>query len=453
MTAMLKFRWIDPDEQAVAAYRSRPELRAEADRDLARRSIAVVVSYFVLWAIIYYGSELEQANDDLLEFLGYMLSAASVGRLYLAAWFNTLYPSHPARWRWLFGIGTITSAAIWGGVSALALDYDGLGATSVMVLLSTAAIAAAGVVSLTPAPLLGGAFVVLLLLPIVPAALAAGAPSERAVALLFLVFFVFMLFMWRRLHVEYWRALAGRAELVRAKEAAEEASLAKGQFIASVSHELRTPLTAIIGALGLIESDLPDNMPPPAMKLIDMAYQNGKRLSVLINDLLDFEKLSAGGMEFEIRPLALDLFLERALDLNRPYAATHHVSLALERPLPTARVAADDQRLMQVMANLLSNAVKYSPPDETVQVSAYLSEERARVAVSDRGPGIPDSFRKHVFEKFAQAESSNTRKTSGTGLGLAISKGIIEHMGGTIGFESTSGKGATFYFELPLVAG
>ncbi len=447
---MLKFELFAPGEEDVAVYRLHPNLRAEADRDLARRSVIVVFSYFVLWAIIYYGSELEQANDALLEFLGYMLSAASVGRLYLAWWFNTLYASHPRRWRWLFAVGTMLSAAIWGVVSALALDYDGLGATSVMVMLSTAGIAAGGIVSLTPARWLGGAFVVLLLLPIVPFALATGIPSERAVALLFVVFFVFMLFMWRRLHVDYWHALAGRAELMRAKEEAEEATVAKGQFIASVSHELRTPLTAIIGALGLIESDLPGNMPPAAMKLIGMAYENGKRLSVLINDLLDFEKLSAGRMELQIKPLAVDLFLERAADLNRPYAATHNVLLVLEQPLPSAKVSADDPRLMQVMANLLSNAVKYSPANGIVTISARLDKDSVRVAVSDRGPGIPESFRKHVFEKFAQAESSSTRKTSGTGLGLAISKAIVERMGGAIGFESRAGHGATFYFDLPL---
>lgn len=450
---MMNFDLFNPGEEDVAAYRLHPKLRAEADRDLARRSVIVVFSYFVLWVIIYYGSELEQANDALLEFLGYMLSAASVGRLYLAWWFNTLYASHPHRWRWLFALGTMLSAAIWGVVSALALDYDGLGATSVMVMLSTAGIAAGGIVSLTPAPWLGGAFVVLLLLPIVPFALATGIASERAVALLFVVFFVFMLFMWRRLHVEYWQALAGRAELMRAKEEAEEATVAKGQFIASVSHELRTPLTAIIGALGLIESDLPDNMPPAAMKLIDMAYQNGKRLSVLINDLLDFEKLSAGRMELQITPMAVDCFLERAIDLNRPYAATHNVLLVLKQPLPSAKVAADDPRLMQVMANLLSNAVKYSPANGIVTISAQAGNGSVRIAVSDRGPGIPESFRKHVFEKFAQADSSNTRKTGGTGLGLAISKAIVERMGGAIGFESPAGQGATFYFDIPVAAG
>jgi signal transduction histidine kinase len=447
---MLKFELFDPGERDVAVYRSLRNLRAEADRDLARRSIAGVFSYFALWLIIYYASELEHANDALLEFLGFMLAAASVGRLYLAWWFNVLYASHPRRWRWLFGIGTTMSAAIWGGVSALALNYDGLGTTSVMVMLSAAGIAASGIVSLAPAASLGAIFVVLLLLPIVPSALSTGTPSEKAVALLFLIFFTLMLFLSRRLHVEYWRALAGRTELVRAKEEAEAATAAKGQFIASVSHELRTPLTAIIGALGLIESDLPDGMPPPAMKLIDMAYQNGRRLSVLINDLLDFEKLAAGRMEFQIRRLSLAPFLERALDLNHFYADTHNVSLALEQPLPDVTVSADDQRLMQVMANLLSNAVKYSPTGGTVRVSACLAKDRVRISVSDRGPGVLEAFRKHIFQEFAQAESSNTRKTAGTGLGLAISKAIVERMGGTIGFESVAGQGATFYFDLPL---
>jgi signal transduction histidine kinase len=447
---MPKFMLARQDEQDVAAYRALPELRAEADRDLARRSVAGVFSYVVLWLILYYATELEQANNALLEFLGFMLAAAGVGRLYLAWNFNKAYASGPLRWRLLFCLGTTLSAATWGGVSVIALNYDGLGATSVMVMLSAAGIAAGGIVSLAPAAWMGGIFVLFLLLPIVPFAFASGTAPERGVALLFLTFFILMFVMWRRLHLEYWRALAGRAELVHAKEVAEAATLAKGQFIASVSHELRTPLTAIIGALGLIESESPGDIPEQSMKLISMAYQNGKRLSVLINDILDFEKLEADRMEFRYKQFELGPFLERALDLNNPYAESYKVDLAIEQPIPDVELVADEQRLMQVMANLLSNASKHSPAGETVLISARASGDKVRVAVKDCGAGVPESFQKQIFGKFAQAESASTRKIRGTGLGLAISKSIIEKMGGDIGFESVPGAGATFYFDLPL---
>ncbi|HTN93503.1 MAG TPA: HAMP domain-containing sensor histidine kinase [Gallionella sp.] len=429
---------------------SRPDFRAEADRDLASRSIAGVFSYFVLWLIIYFTRE-HEINRVLMEFLGFLLGAVAIGRLYLALRFDGLYAAGRQRWRFLFGLGTVLSALTWGGVCALALYFDSLASTSVMVMLATAGIAAGGIVTLAPASRLGGIFLLSLLLPIVPFALAIGPAPERAVALLIIAFLLFMLFMWRRLHIEYWQALAARAELVHAKEAAEAANLAKGQFIANVSHELRTPLTAIVGALSLVESGAPENIPPQTMKLIEMAYQNGKQLSTLINDILDFEKLNAGGMTFHCRPMALMASIRNALELNQSYAERYHVAFVLENTLPEeTRVFADGQRLLQVMANLLSNASKHSPAGENVMISLRRMDGRLRVAIRDRGPGIPEAFREHIFEKFAQADDSYTNKDSGTGLGLAISKAIIEGMGGTIGFDSRAGQGATFYFDLPL---
>ena len=441
---------MDSGNQNMQELLSRPEFRAEADRDLARRSIVGVFSYFVLWLIIYFTRQLE-INRVLMEFLGFLLAAVAIGRLYLALRFDELYSAGKQRWRFLFALGTLMSAITWGGVCALALYFDDLGSTSVMVLLATAGIASGGIVTLAPAGWLGGIFLFSLLLPVVPFALAIGPTPERAIVLLVTAFFLFMLFMWRRLHIEYWHALAGRAELVRAKEAAEAANLAKGQFIANVSHELRTPLTAIVGALGLVESGSRENMPEQTVKLFEMAYQNGKQLSTLINDILDFEKLNAGAMSFNCRPMALMPSIGKALELNQSYAERYRVAFVLENTVPDeTRVIADGQRLLQVMANLLSNAAKHSPAGENVFISLQKTNGSVRVAIRDRGPGIPESFREHIFEKFAQAKSTSTNKDSGTGLGLAISRAIIEGMGGTIGFDSKPGQGATFYFDLPL---
>jgi signal transduction histidine kinase len=441
------FRHRDRD---LADLLSRPELRAEADRDLARRSIAGVFTYFILWLIIYFTRQ-HEINRILLEFLGFILAGVAVGRLYLALNFDGLYAAGKQRWRFLFASGTILSAVAWGGVCVLTLYFNELGSTSVMVMLATAGIAAGGIVTLAPAARLGAAFLISLLLPIAPFALTTGADPERAVALLIIVFLFSMLILWRRLHVEYWLALAARDELVHAKETAEAANLAKGQFIANVSHELRTPLTAIIGALGLIESGRSGDVPPQTRKLVEMAYQNGKQLSTLISDVLDFEKLGVGGMSFNCRPMVLMPCIRNALELNRSYAERYRVAFTFENTLPEeTEVIADGQRLLQVMANLLSNAAKHSPENEDVMVSFRKTNGRARVAVKDRGPGIPEAFRDHIFEKFAQANFSSTNKDRGTGLGLAISKGIVESMGGTIGFDSVVGQGATFYFDLPL---
>lgn len=428
----------------------RPDLRGEADRDLARRSIAGVFSYFAIWLIIYLAIEIDQVNRSLFESLGLLLAAAAIGRLYLALYFKQLYLAHAARWRLLFSFGTLMSAGIWGGVAALALNYEGIDIPSIMVLLSTAGIAAGGIVSLAPAPRLAAYFVAVLLLPTILVTVFSGQSTEFAVAMLFLTFWLVITAMWYRIHHEYWNALFLRRELVQARDAAEAATRAKGQFIASVSHELRTPLTSVIGALGMIMEYPPDHMPDDAKVLVDMAYRNGKRLSVLINDILDFEKLEARQMAFHYQHVDLASFLQHTIELNEIYSDRHHVTFTVEPPPPGLAVRADENRLMQVMTNLLSNAAKNSPAGETVRITAAVNAGAARISVIDHGPGVPEDFKPHIFERFAQAQNGDSNKAEGTGLGLAISRSIVEQMGGTIGFDSVTGKGATFHFDLPL---
>ncbi|MBU0813090.1 MAG: PAS domain S-box protein [Gammaproteobacteria bacterium] len=223
-------------------------------------------------------------------------------------------------------------------------------------------------------------------------------------------------------------------------------------FVSTVSHELRTPLTSITASLGLICGRVMGEVPEHLQELLEIAHQNSKRLSTLIDDLLDIDKLYAGKMRFELRAQPLQPLLEQALRSNQGYAESHAVSIELG-DCPAVSITVDAMRLEQVMSNLLSNAAKYSPPGETVAMSAQLIDpQRVRVSVCDKGPGISEAFRERIFSKFAQADSSDTRKQGGTGLGLAISKELIEHMDGVIGFDSTPGAGACFWFELPCHA-
>lgn len=225
----------------------------------------------------------------------------------------------------------------------------------------------------------------------------------------------------------------------------------KNEFIGTVSHELRTPLTALIGAIELLKEEYGAGAPPEAAMFLEMAAQNADRLADLVNHILDLEKVESGNLEFRMEDVPLRSFLERALNLNAPYAEQHGTRFALDDRAPGLCVRADADRLMQVMTNLLSNAAKFSPAGETVTVRTRVQGERARIEVIDRGPGVPENFRDRIFSKFAQAASTaGAPSKGGTGLGLAISKAIIEAMRGEIGYDSIPGRGATFYVDLPL---
>jgi len=190
-------------------------------------------------------------------------------------------------------------------------------------------------------------------------------------------------------------------------------------------------------------------LPAQAKPMNEIAYNTAERLVRLINDILDMEKIEAGKMHFEMKELELMPLIEQALEANHAYGEQYRVRFTLVGELPGAKVNMDSDRFLQVMANLLSNAAKFSPPGDEVVVTVKAAGAMVKVAVTDHGGGIPEEFRGRIFQKFSQADSSDTKQKGGTGLGLNITKAIVEKMGGVIGFDSTPGQGTTFYFELP----
>ena len=222
----------------------------------------------------------------------------------------------------------------------------------------------------------------------------------------------------------------------------------KSEFVATVSHELRTPLTSIRGSLGLLNGGALGALPAKVAAMIHIAHQNSERLMLIINDILDIEKIDSGKVELQPTMLGIEMFLREAIVMNTAYAGQYHVNVVLESATPDLEVYADPDRLMQVVTNLFSNAVKFSP-GTTVLVRASPAGEMVRLEVEDAGIGISEEFQKHLFEKFSQADGSAKRHFGGTGLGLAISKALVEQMGGHIGFNSSLGEGTTFFVELP----
>ena len=240
------------------------------------------------------------------------------------------------------------------------------------------------------------------------------------------------------------------SEMKRTMEAAESANRVKSEFLSTVSHELRTPLTAIGGSLGLLTGGVFGEMPAQASQMLQIANKNCQRLSYLINDLLDMEKLVAGKLDFDMQPQELMALVRQALIDNETYAGQFQVSYEVSQAADNAWVLVDAQRFQQVMANLLSNAAKFSPAGSKVRIAVWQSQRGVVVEVRDQGSGISPDFHDRIFQRFSQGDASDTRQKGGTGLGLAITRELVERMGGHIGFESMPGRGTCFYFELPL---
>jgi signal transduction histidine kinase len=229
----------------------------------------------------------------------------------------------------------------------------------------------------------------------------------------------------------------------------QEIDRLKSEFITTVSHELRTPLTSIRGSLGLLAGGAAGDISLSAMKMVDIAYKNSERLTRLVNDILDIERIEGGKLAFQITTLDLTSLVEQVIEANSGYGEQFGVTFVLTESLQGTHVQGDGDRLTQVLTNLLSNAAKFSPAAGTVEVAVTRHAQLLRVSITDHGPGVPAAFRARIFGKFAQADGSAARQNGGAGLGLSIAKAIIERHGGRIDYTSEPDQGATFFVELP----
>jgi PAS domain S-box-containing protein len=241
--------------------------------------------------------------------------------------------------------------------------------------------------------------------------------------------------------------------LIHDIDARKKVDKLKNEFVSTVSHELRTPLTSITGALGILVGGVVPGIPNKAMDLLVIAKNNAQRLGRLVNDILDIEKLEFGKLQLDIAVCDANHLMQQSIDQNSGYAVKYGVHLALDNlAIATKKinVLVDADRFLQVMSNLISNAIKFSHMGGIVTLSAQMKDGYIIFYIEDHGMGISEEFRRKIFQKFAQADSSDTRKRDGTGLGLSISRVIVERMGGTIDYTSEVNKGSVFFFSIPV---
>jgi len=249
-------------------------------------------------------------------------------------------------------------------------------------------------------------------------------------------------------------------------------SATKSQFLANVSHELRTPLTSVVGFTKLVRKRFgdvivpavegsPTAADPKVQRAVGQIEQNlaimaaeGDRLTAMINDVLDLQKIEAGRMEFRREPVDLTAVIDQACAAVAALFEASGLALVRDVPASLPKVTGDHHRLIQVVINLLSNAVKFTAAG-SVTVRAAAADDRTSVVVSvaDTGTGIAPEDQARVFEQFAQAGDTLSETPRGTGLGLSICREIVEHHGGRIWLQSEPGRGSTFSFSLPAAAG
>lgn len=229
-----------------------------------------------------------------------------------------------------------------------------------------------------------------------------------------------------------------------------EVERTKQELVSTVSHELRSPMTAIKGAMGLLLAGTAGEIPERARDMIRIAQRNADRLILIVNDILDLDKIADGAMVFDNSEVRIANVIEAAVEGIVGFSQRFGVHVAVEIDTPDAVSFVDPNRLVQVLVNLLSNAIKFSPYGGTVTVGLTQQDGFNRLSVADNGEGIPTEQHELLFKRFAQIGATNRAATGGTGLGLSIVQAILDKQDGKISFESKVGHGTTFHVDIPI---
>lgn len=246
------------------------------------------------------------------------------------------------------------------------------------------------------------------------------------------------------------RAAIGEAK--KAWAAADSANRSKAEFLAVMSHELRTPLNSIGGYVDLLEMELHGPLTEEQRSDLNRIRRGQQHLLGIINDILNFTRLEATEVAFDILEVPLRALVGDLDGVVDSLARAKSITYDCEAPPPGIFVLTDPDKLRQILINLLSNAVKFTPEGGTIRVFTTIAGTTVSIHVQDTGPGIPSDKQQAIFEPFVQLDRALTRTTEGTGLGLAISRGMARGMGADIAVSSEPGRGSTFTITVPIIA-
>jgi signal transduction histidine kinase len=427
----------------------RPDLSLQQDADIARRSLAGIWAGLGLVQFAILAGSYSKGPLLAVTLFAASTMAAYLVRLLLILRKNQMYPRNPRVWRVAFSACLLCFSSAWGLLSCYSyISYGFANWNSLLLTFCILGISFGALVSLTPRPLYLYCHVLPLLVPPIVVDLYLGGQGY-GLALINFICLTFLLAQGRQLSAQYRKAIEDRRQLESAKKMAEAANEAKSDFLANMSHELRTPMNGIIG---MTELALETELSAEQRDLLETSRDSAISLLSLLNDVLDFSKIEAKQVELENIPFDIHKLISETVRVFEIQAAQKGLALTCEiAPSVPGEVIGDSARLRQILVNLLGNAVKFTPKGS---ISVHASVEwrstqdvQILFAVSDTGIGIPKDKQHVIFQQFAQADGSMTRKYGGTGLGLSISLRLAEMMHGSLWVTSEAGKGSTFRFS------